>query len=277
MSADRPSPAARRIDRLPWQALAGDEKATDAVIVPIGAVEPHGRHAPLGTDTFIAEGIAAGVGAASGALVFPAIPLGSLNLLYDFRDAPGAISLDSRVLLDVYTNIGTELARQGFRRILFVNGHSGNAPILQVAAFDIKGRSGAQVGILEWWAAAREVIDGIKGHSWGTHADEIETSILLAAAGGDAGLVDLDQAIAHSPTFEALDPSELALYQQRILFTRKLDRRWVGDGNNMGDPSLARLEHGRRIVDRCVEVGLEILAVLEHEARLEGHAARGTA
>jgi creatinine amidohydrolase/Fe(II)-dependent formamide hydrolase-like protein len=148
-----------------------------------------------------------------------------------------------------------------------VNGHSGNAPILQLAAFDIKDRSGAQVGILEWWSAAREVIDGIKGHSWGTHADEIETSILLAAAGDD--LVDLDESVANSPTFDELDPDERELYKQKILFTRKLDRRWVGDSANMGDPSLARREHGEKILDRCVEVGLQILGVLEHEARLE--------
>jgi creatinine amidohydrolase len=258
------------IARLPWQALADDRRTSDAVIVPIGAIEPHGRHAPLGTDTFIAEGIAARVGMASGAFVFPAIPLGSLNVLYDFREAPGAISLGSRVLLDLYTNIGTELARQGFRRILFVNGHSGNAPLLQIAAFDIKDRSNAQVGILEWWAAAREVIDGIKGHSWGTHADEIETSILLAAAGD--GLVDLRESVANSPTFDDLDPAERDLYQQKITFTRKLDRRWVGDSQNMGDPALASIDNGRRIVDACVEVGVKILGVLEQQARLEADA-----
>jgi creatinine amidohydrolase len=257
----------RRIDQVPWQELTDDARGTDAVVVPIGCVEPHGRHAPLGTDTLIAQGIADELGAASGAFVFPAIPLGSLNLLYDFREAPGAISLDSRVLIDVYTNLGTELIRQGFRRIMFVNGHSGNGPLLQVAAFDIKERAGGQIGILEWWAAAREVIDDIKGHSWGTHADEIETSILMAAAGEH--LVDLEQAVTNSSELEDLDPSERSLYQQKILFTRKLDHRWIGESKNMGDPSIATMEHGRRIVSRCVEVGLEILDVLTHESRLE--------
>jgi creatinine amidohydrolase len=248
--------------------LAEGARTTDAVIVPIGCVEPHGRHAPLGTDTFIAEGIADRVSAATGALVFPAIPLGSLNVLYDFRGAPGAISLESRVLLDVYTNVGTELMRQGFGRILFVNGHSGNAPLLQVAAFDIKARSGGQVGVLEWWSAAREVIDGIKGHSWGTHADEIETSILMAAAGED--LVDLSAAVANPKELDDLDDDERSLYQQKILFTRKLDRRWVGESANMGDPSLATTEYGRQILDRCVEVGAQILDVLAQQAAIEG-------
>jgi creatinine amidohydrolase len=257
----------RRIDRLPFQALADDARGTDAVIVPIGCVEPHGRHAPLGTDTLIAQGIADRIAEASGALVFSAIPLGTLNVLYDFRDAPGAISLDSRVLLDVYTNVGTELMRQGFDRLLFVNGHSGNAPLLQVAAFDIKARAGGQVGLLEWWSAAREIIDGIKGHSWGTHADEIETSILMAAAGED--LVDLGSAVANPKELDDLDDDERSLYEQKILFTRTLDHRWVGESANMGDPSLARTEDGEAIVRRCVDVGIQILQVLAQQADLE--------
>jgi creatinine amidohydrolase len=259
-----------RIDMLPWQDLAPDAMTTDAVIIPIGCTEPHGRHMPLGTDTFIANGIAERVAEASGALVFPAIPLGTLDVLYDFRSAPGAISLDSRVLLDVYTNIGTELIRQGFKRILFVNGHSGNAPLLQIAAFEIKDRAGGQAGVLDWWSAAREIIDGIKGHSWGTHADEIETSILMAAAGEH--LVDMSEAVANSKELADLDDDERSLYQQKILFTRMLDKRWVGESGNMGDPSLATVEHGRRIVDRTVEVGLQILSVLGHQAKLESTA-----
>lgn len=259
--------ATYRVDLLAWQHFAPEARRSDAIIVPIGCVEPHGRHAPLGTDTFIAQGIADRVAEASGAYVFPAIPLGTLNLLYDFRSAPGAISLDSRVLLDLYTNLGTELIRQGFARILFVNGHSGNAPLLQVAAFDIKDRAGGQVGVLEWWSAAREVIDNIKGHSWGTHADEIETSILMAAAGEH--LVDLEASVANPKELDELDDDERSLYKQKILFTRKLDRRWVGDSANMGDPSLATVEHGRIIIDRCVEVGVQILAVLDQQTRLE--------
>ena len=256
-----------RIDLLPWQDLAPDALRTDIVIVPIGCIEPHGRHAPLGTDTFIANGIAGLVAQASGALVFPAIPLGTLDVLYDFRSAPGAISLESRVLLDVYTNVGTELIRQGFKRILFVNGHSGNAPLLQIAAFDIKDRAGGQVGVLDWWSGAKDIIDEIKGHSWGTHADEIETSILMAAAGEH--LVDLSKAVANSKGLADLDADERSLYQQKILFTRMLDERWVGESGNMGDPRLATVGHGRRILERTVEVGLQILSILERQAKHE--------
>jgi creatinine amidohydrolase len=256
-----------RIDMLPWQDLEPDALSTDAVIVPIGCVEPHGNHAPLGTDTFIATGIADLVAQATGALVFPAIPLGTLDVLYDFKSAPGAISLDNKLLIELYTNIGTELIRQGFKRILFVNGHSGNAPLLQIAAFEVKDRAGGQAAVLDWWSSAKDVIDEIKGHSWGTHADEIETSILMAAAGEH--LVDLSKAVANSAGLEDLGDNERSLYQQKITFTRVLDQRWVGCSGNMGDPSLAKVEHGHRILAKVVEVAAQILSVMDEQARHE--------
>jgi creatinine amidohydrolase/Fe(II)-dependent formamide hydrolase-like protein len=180
---------------------------------------------------------------------------------------PGSISLDPSLLIDVYTNIGTELARLGCRRLVFVNGHSGNTPVLQIAAFRVSERARIQVGILEWWSAAAGEIESIKGHTWGTHADEIETSILLATENGD--LVHLAEAEANSSTLEEVTDGERSLYQRKITFTRRLDQRWVGRSANMGDPSKAQQEHGERIIGACVTVGLQLLEALEEQHRQE--------
>ena len=259
--------AETHIDRLPWQGLAPDAISSDVALIPVGALEAHGRHAPLGTDVFIASGLADRLAAATGAYVYPPLPLATLNLVYDFRAAPGSISLSHDLLIRVYTEIGCELVRQGFKAIVFVNGHSCNAAILQIAAFEVHGRTGGQAGVLEWWSAGREVIEKIKGHTWGTHGDEIETSILLATEHGS--LVDLGQAVANSKGLGDVDDDERSLYQQRILFTRTLDERWVGRSLNMGDPRLATAEHGNAILDRCVEVGQTLVDVLRREAQLE--------
>jgi hypothetical protein len=48
-----------------------------------------------------------------------------------------------------------------------------------------------------------------------------------------------------------------------------LDRRWVGESGNMGNPALATVENGRRIVERTVQVGVQILSVLDQQAGLE--------
>ena len=181
--------AETHLERLPWHDLSPASRTSDVVLVPVGALEPHGRHAPLGTDVFIAAGLADRLASATGGYVYPAMSLATLNLIYDFRYAPGSMSFSHDLLIRIYTEIGCELVRQGFRRVVYVNAHSCNAAILQIAAFEVHSRSGGQAGVLEWWSAGREVIEAIKGHAWGTHGDEIETSLLLATE--HAHLVDL--------------------------------------------------------------------------------------
>ena len=66
------------------------------------------------------------------------------------------------------------------------------------------------------------------------------------------------KAVANSKGLDDVDADERALYQQKVVFTRRLDERWVGQSLNMGDPRLATAEHGNAILERCVEVGLKL-------------------
>lgn len=260
----------KRLDLLAANEVAEALKETDAVIVPVGAMEPHGRHAPMGSDTFIAAEIADRLAGKSGALVFPALPLGNINIGYDFRYLPGTISLDPKLLIDLYTNLGTELARSGLRRLVFVNGHTPNASILNIASFAIREKSGMEVGILDWWSAAPGEIEAIKGFNFGSHADEIETSVIMASL--DAQFVDLDVAEINSRTLDEVTPSELALYKAKVPFTRTLDKRWIGQWGNMGDPTRATEANGNLIIDKTVEVGIELLSVLARQLELRAAA-----
>jgi creatinine amidohydrolase len=255
----------RRLDFLPWDVAGEAAQRTGIVLVPVGAVEPHGRHAPLGSDTFIAHEIAERLAEVSDAVVFPPIPLGVMNLGYDFRDLPGTISMQSRLLIDLYTNIGTELARSGFTRLVFVNGHGPNGAVLGIAAFEIREKADMEVGVLEWWTTSDQVVKEIKGFSYGTHADEIETSLVLATDEGH--LVDLKAAVVNSPTLDDITPAESALYKAKVPFTRTLDARWVGTSGNMGDPTRASRDKGDRIMARAVEVGVQLLEVLAEQRR----------
>jgi creatinine amidohydrolase len=253
----------RRLDLLPWNKAAEVINRNRIAIVPVGAIEPHGHHAPLGADTFIAQEISERLAEAVDAVVFPPIPLGVMNLVYDFRYLPGTISLDAKLLIDVYTAIGTELGRSGVQRIVFVNGHGPNAAVLGIAAYKIRDQADVEVGLIEWWTTSDDVIKEIKGYSFGTHGDEIETSLMLATA--EANTVHLDDAVINSPTLEALSPDESKLYRAKVPFTRTLDERWIGKTGNMGDPTKATREKGDRIIDRAVEVGVQLVGVLNEE------------
>jgi creatinine amidohydrolase len=258
----------RRLEMMPSYKAAEAIARTGIGIVPVGALEPHGRHAPLGSDTFIANEIAGRLAETVDGVLFPAIPLGVMNVGYDFRYLPGTISIDATVLIDLYTSIGTELGRSGVRRLIFVNGHGPNSPVLGIAAYRIRDAAAVEVGLLEWWTTSDAEIKAIKGFSFGTHADEIETSLVLATPQGDS--VDLSDVVINSPTLEALSPTESALYRAKVPFTRTLDERWIGTDGNMGDPTKATREKGERIIARCIEVGVQLVDVLAEQLSRRG-------
>jgi creatinine amidohydrolase len=253
----------RRMELMPWDKAAELIQRTGIAIVPVGAIEPHGHHAPLGADTFIAQEISERLAEAADAIVFPAIPLGVMNLVYDFRYMPGTISLDAKLLIDLYTNIGTELGRTGVRRLVFVNAHGPNAAVLAIASYQIRDQVDCEVGLLEWWTTSHSEIEEIKGFGFGNHGDEIETSLMLATA--EAAAVNLADAVVNSPRLEGLSPAESALYHAKIPYTRTLDEAWIGTSGNMGDPTKATREKGDRIMQRAVAVGVQLLDVLEEQ------------
>ena len=65
--------AETHLERLPWHDLSPASRTSDVVLVPVGALEPHGRHVPLGTDVFIAAGLADRLASATGGYVYPAM------------------------------------------------------------------------------------------------------------------------------------------------------------------------------------------------------------
>lgn len=243
---------------------AGEAIASSRIgIIPVGALEPHGRHAPLGADTFIANAIAERLAEAINAVVFPPMPLGAMNVIYDFRYLPGTISIDPGLLIALYTNIGTELARSGVERLIIVNAHGPNSPMLNVAAYQIRDKAAVEVGILEWWTTAEEQIKEIKGFGFGCHGDEIETSLMLATP--ESEFVSLSHAQINSPTLEQLSKRESALYRAKVPFTRTWDERWIGTHGNMGDPTRATKEKGEKIIARAVQIGIELAEVLSEQ------------
>lgn len=264
----QPEPHVHRLADAPWSEAAAylrDHTDQAVAVVPVGAVEAHGMHAPLGTDIFIAETIANRLAVAVDGVVAPAIPFGCLDLGYGFDAPAGSISVDSQTLIGLCTDVGSELGRHGFDPVVFVNGHGPNTSPLAIAAFNIRRRAGVQVGVIDWWTAARDAVVDIKGFGYGNHADEIETSVLLATNG--AALVDLDAAVANSPTLEGLTDDEKVVYLKKLTFTHTFDQRWVGDSNNMGNPRAATRDKGDRIIAETVALGIQLVAALRQQTK----------
>lgn len=130
--AQRPagaSPIPARWDELTasdWpQALA---RSGRTCILPIGILEKHGPHAPIGSDLIHAREWAARAAKEEYAVVFPDYFYGQIN---EAKHQYGTFALPSHLVLELLDSTCSEIARNGFDKIVIINGHGGNVALLQ--------------------------------------------------------------------------------------------------------------------------------------------------
>jgi creatinine amidohydrolase len=178
------------MNRMSWQQYR--ERVTVAkspIFLPVGALEQHGPHLPLGTDALLATAISAGAAAASGGIVAPA-------LAYGYKSQPkcgggqhfcGTTSLDAATLIGQVRDAIREFVRHGVERLILVNGHYENQWFL-IEGIDLAlrecGTKQLSVMRLEYWDFCTEKTlaaifpNGFPGFAL-EHAAVIETSMML--------------------------------------------------------------------------------------------------
>jgi creatinine amidohydrolase len=108
--------------------VKAQERAAYACILPIGILEKHGPHVPMGSDLIQVREWSARAARKEYVVVFPDYFYGQI---YEARHQPGAFALPSRVVWDLLDATCEEIARNGFKKILIVNGHGGNPQLLR--------------------------------------------------------------------------------------------------------------------------------------------------
>lgn len=112
------------------------EKCGGVCVIPFGCLEKHGQHLPMGTDTFIANDVAAMAAEMEEVMIFPtAMWLGDVSC-FKLADPPseqrmrGCIALSPELLLKTLEELCDEISRNGFKKIIIFNTHGGNVPFL---------------------------------------------------------------------------------------------------------------------------------------------------
>jgi len=215
-----------------WPEAESASRRAPAVL-PFGALEQHGPHLPLSTDTIMADWLAGRVADAVDGWLLPAIPLGDTAGNNGF---PGTVSLSFDTVRSVVTDIGRSLRRSGFPCLIIVNGDYGNRAALQVASRGLREEGWSTLVIdypgLEEIAA--EVCETRPAGPGLYHADEVETSVLLALR---PDLVHMDRALATYP--------EIPL----TLGAVPTDLAQLSPSGVLGDPSSASAGKGAAILD----------------------------
>jgi creatinine amidohydrolase len=105
----------------------GVKKAQGVCILPVGVIEKHGNHLPLGTDLFIAQHFAQEAAKREPAIVFPPY---YLSQIHEAKPQPGTIAVKNTLMMDLLFGVCDEISRNGLKKILICNGHGGNGYLL---------------------------------------------------------------------------------------------------------------------------------------------------
>lgn len=151
-------------------------KETDTVVIPVGTLEQHGPHLPVGTDALISIRIAGLVAEKSSVLVAPPLYYGNSLSMMDMK---GVFTITPESMANLLLDLCRSFARQGFRKIVFINGHGGNTQVLSFIGQRARIETGAKIIRIDWWVIASEEISKICEKEV-VHADEGETSMMLA-------------------------------------------------------------------------------------------------
>lgn len=214
-------------------------------ILPVGAVEAHGPHLPLGTDNLLAERLSEKLAERVNGLVLPTLPYGQV---WSLRHFPGSIHVRNDTLIRFIVDIGESLAKQGFETLALVNGHLGNNTALKEAARHLYETSPEMRVFYFFYPGMNQAVEHVRetasAHGTYFHACEIETSYMLYLAPEH---VNMDKAITDVPQIPKhadVTPTPWEEFTETAV---------------LGDAKLATKEKGKYVIDIALENMVKLL------------------
>lgn len=220
---------------------------------PVGILEEHGPHLPLGTDTFQVEAVVEDAAEATGSLLLPTLVLGNAH---STRPFPGTISVTEDTLERVASETLSELSRHGARAVAIVSGHAGSGHMhaLENAGERFAETTDLQAAVLSEWDVIYGEIDepiaGVEIPPYDGHAGAMETARIMDLRPDLVGDPPGDHEAAEHPHILAKDAAAS-----------------MPDGYG-GDPSRATAKLGQELHRIAVDGLVEVLDELEERAGL---------
>ncbi len=223
-----------------WTEVETYLERSTGIIIPIGSTEQHGPTGLIGTDAICAETIAIGVGEVTEALVGPTINVG---MALHHMAFPGSMSLQPSTLILVVRDYVLSLAKAGFTRFFFINGHGGNISTLKAAfseTYNCLSDRDVRCTVANWFMcrSVYQLAKELYGNAEGSHATPSEVAVTQFA---------YPDAIKTGSLSPEIAPSGHSIYGAEDF------RRHYPDGRMGSNPNLATPEHGKQLRDRAIE------------------------
>jgi creatinine amidohydrolase len=166
-------------------------KSESTCIIPLGILEKHGPHLPLGTDLIDCREVALRAAKQEYTIIYPAYYVGQI---FEAKHQPGTIAYSTRMMLEFLQETCDELGRNGIKKIILLSGHGGNEHFLRFfCQSQLASKKDYAVYLFDPAedGASEAAIDKLRKTALDGHAGEEETSAMLAHR---PGLVHLDRA-----------------------------------------------------------------------------------
>jgi creatinine amidohydrolase len=232
---------------LTWTEARDRARERSVIVIPVAAIEQHGHHLPVDVDNVLVEHVTeeAALRSDGAILTAPMIHYGFNEHNMGF---PGTISIREYVFVDFCYDVALSFVRQGYERVVFVNGHGSNQMLCNLAARRINNTTGALAGSVAHWALAKEEVDRLRESEYPggmAHACEFETAMYMHIR---PELVDMSKAGPRET------PSAVSKFIYDDLFGSgpvHMVNRWsrITETGVEGDPQLATAEKGKAFAE----------------------------
>ena len=254
-------PASRNFAYLNWKQVEALPKDRTLLVLPTAAIEQHGHHLPLATDTLI-NNLLLGkslekLPADAHVYALPPVCYGKSNEHIGF---PGTLSVSASTFMAVLHDLGASIVAAGFKKLVLYNTHGGNSSLVDVMARDLRAEFNLRVFCLYGSGGAAFTGVSKQEKTYGFHAGEIETSFLLAAT---PQLVDT---AAYTTNYIAsIDHPDLLLPENASATFAWLTRD-IAPSGVMGDPTSSTAEKGALWIEEATtKIAAALTAMLQYE------------
>mgnify|MGYP001247221795 CR=1 FL=1 len=239
-------------DKLTTEEIKECSQNDYVVVIPCGAIEQHGAHLPVDTDSHIAWEIATRIGATQDRILVA--PLLNIGFSPHHMGLHGTISYSFETFASVIHDVCQSIVNSGFNRIVFLNAHGGNASFLKARALSLSIEFNIKILVITYMDFIRDDLETIRESESGgiSHACELETSLQLYL----------------SKPLVKVDKIKKNIVQPALSYIKKdssekpkayLPLPYKHPGVN-GDPTLATEEKGKKIMEVIVSSVGEAIA-----------------